>query len=135
MVTSGSAALGVACLGAGCVAAGPTGPIPAGNVSDLATPSLQGVPGESVAIGRDAGGIYALSLICTHAACDMESQGEVSPSGITCFCHGSRFSANGAVLQGPASSPLEHYEVTADASGALTINADKTVPASTRLRV
>ncbi len=43
-------------------------------------------------------------------------------------------SPNGAVVQGPASSPLEHFQVTIDATGAITIDASKTVAASVRAR-
>ncbi len=133
MVATSSAAVGVACLG-GCVATGPSGTIQAGNVSALGVPSLKAVPNESLAVGRDENGVYALSLICTHASCDMETQGSVSSQGIVCFCHGSQFTANGAVVSGPAGSPLEHYEVTVDAQGAITVNADKPVDASTRVQ-
>jgi cytochrome b6-f complex iron-sulfur subunit len=134
VVATGGAAVGVACLAAACAPTGPTGTIQAGNVSDLGVPSLKAVPNESLAVGRDANGVYALSLICTHAACDMETQGSVSPEGIVCFCHGSQFTANGAVLSGPAGSPLEHYEVTISAQGAISVNADKTVDAATRVQ-
>jgi cytochrome b6-f complex iron-sulfur subunit len=135
VVASGGAAVGVACLGAGCVPVGPSGMIQAGNVRDLAVPSLKAVPNESLAVGRDDNGVYALSLICTHASCDMETSGSVSVEGIVCYCHGSQFNANGAVLTGPAGSPLEHYEVTIDANGVMTVNADKTVDPSSRVRV
>ena len=74
-----------------------------------------------------------MSLICTHASCDMSTDGTVSTTEVICDCHGSVFSANGAVIQGPAGSPLEHYEVTIDAKGEITVNADKTVSASTRV--
>jgi Rieske Fe-S protein len=135
VITTGGAAVGVACLAGGCAPAGPTGTIQAGNVSALAVPSLKAVPNESLAVGRDEKGVYALSLICTHASCDMETQGSVSAQGIVCFCHGSRFTANGDVVSGPAGSPLDHYEVTIGADGAITVNADKTVDASTRAPV
>jgi cytochrome b6-f complex iron-sulfur subunit len=135
VVVRSGAAVGAACLGAGCVPVGPSGTIQAGNVSELAVPSLTPVPHESLAVGRDANGVYALSLICTHASCDMETAGSVSVEGIVCYCHGSQFTANGAVLTGPAGSPLEHYEVTIDAKGAITVNADKTVDPSSRVKV
>jgi len=52
-----------------------------------------------------------LSLVCTHAGCTCNL-----PAGgrIVCGCHGSVFSAsNGAVLQGPASTPLDRITITA----------------------
>lgn len=107
--------------------------IPAGSASSLAAGTLEALAGQGVAIGRDAGGIYALSLICTHQGCDMSSAGSVSAAGIDCFCHGSVFDPQGSVVQGPARSPLPHFAVTEDARGELTIHTDQEVPPSTRL--
>ncbi len=97
--------------------------------------SLVTVGGQAVALGRDSGGIYALSLICTHAGCDISQDGSVSPSEIDCFCHSSVFDANGAPRSGPARSPLPHFPVDVDGSGILTIHTDREVPATTRLSV
>jgi Rieske Fe-S protein len=134
VIAQGGAALGAVGLGVtatGC-AGGPSGPIPAGNVSSMAEGTLQAVSGEGVAIGRDAGGLYAMSLICTHQGCDMSSQGSVSAQGITCFCHGSTFDVNGNPIAGPARSPLQHFAVTVDAAGAITIDAGTDVAETTR---
>ena len=107
--------------------------ISAGRVSDLATGTLRAIAGMGVAVGRDARGIYALSVICTHAGCDMSVDGAVSASSIDCACHGSVFDGLGDVLRGPASAPLPHLLVTEDAAGGLTIHADQSVPSTTRL--
>ena len=108
--------------------------IDAGNASGVAPGTLRAIPGQGAAIGRDSLGIYALTLICTHAGCDMSQGGSaVSAGGISCNCHQSRFDAQGNVLRGPAGSPLSHLVVTADASGNLTIHGDETCPATTRL--
>jgi Rieske Fe-S protein len=134
VVAHGGVLAGAASLGVGCgLQLG--GTYPAGNVSQMADPSLQAISGGPVAVGRDAGGLYALSLICTHAGCDMSSQGQVSKSGIVCLCHGSRFDVNGNVVNGPAQTALEHFEVTVDAAGAITVNASMTVAESTRTPV
>lgn len=107
--------------------------IPAGKVADLSAGTLRALAGMGVAIGRDAGGIYAMSLICTHAGCDMSIDGSVSVSGIDCFCHGSLFDGQGNVLHGPAGAPLPHFVVTEDAQGNLIIHTDQQTAASTRL--
>jgi Rieske Fe-S protein len=107
--------------------------VAAGPPSGVASNSLRPVSGAAVAIGRDSGGIYALSLICTHQGCDISVRGSVTASEIDCFCHGSRFDGNGAVRQGPALSPLPHFRVELDAAGILQIHTDQAVPASTRL--
>jgi cytochrome b6-f complex iron-sulfur subunit len=137
VVAHGSVLVGAACLGAGCSASTPepTGLIAAGNVSALPVGSLKVVPGSPLAIGRDAQGVYAMTLVCTHAGCDIASEGAVSAQRITCFCHGSQFDANGAVLQGPASAPLEHFAVTISSAGEITVDADRTVDATVRVAV
>jgi cytochrome b6-f complex iron-sulfur subunit len=119
-----------------CIGCGPPfGKVDAGNASALAVGDVKVVPGASVAIARDAQGVYAMTLICTHAGCDMSQQGVVTSTILQCDCHGSRFDPNGTVILGPAQSPLQHYQVIADTSGNLTIDGNIPVPASTRLVV
>lgn len=125
-------AAGAVAMGAGC---GSTDPIPAGNIQDLPEGTLRVVGTSFVAIGRDSEGIYSMKLICTHSGCDISKQGSVSPSGIECHCHGSRFDANGEVTKGPASQTLEHCAVEIDELGNLTVLVDATVDTIWRLKV
>ena len=63
----------------------------------------------------------AYSLICTHEGC----AAAVQPGGmeIDCPCHGSRFDANGNVINGPAARPLPKLSATYDpATDELTIS-------------
>jgi Rieske Fe-S protein len=56
-----------------------------------------------------AGEFHGFSAVCTHAGCTV---GSVSDGTINCPCHGSRFSVtNGAVVNGPATSPLPPVNV------------------------
>ena len=130
---------GVICAPAiGCGGDGPvvlSKEIPAGNKSAVALDTLTPVSGASVAIGRDSSGIYALSLVCTHEGCDIGRSGSVSFTLIHCACHGSEFDGLGNVELGPATRPLTHLLVTADAAGALTIHGETPVGAATRLPV
>jgi nitrite reductase/ring-hydroxylating ferredoxin subunit len=48
----------------------------------------------------------ALTAVCTHEGCTVD--GFQSPTYV-CNCHGSRFSTSGAVVQGPAGSPLRAF--------------------------
>jgi Rieske Fe-S protein len=51
-----------------------------------------------------SGTFHAFTAVCTHAGCTV---GSVSSGTINCPCHGSRFNINnGAVVNGPAASPL-----------------------------
>jgi Rieske Fe-S protein len=128
----------MAALGAGAAACGPVatlppviGDIPAGNVSSLPVGSLTSVASEPLALGRDSGGVYAMTLVCTHAGCDSSVRGQE----IVCPCHGSTFDSNGNVIGGPAPAGLVHYAVTADSSGNLTIHTGTVVASSARLKV
>jgi len=61
-----------------------------------------------VYVRRLAGGeLVAVLASCTHAGCQPEPAGD----RLACPCHGSEFSFDGGVLQGPAERPLARYPV------------------------
>jgi cytochrome b6-f complex iron-sulfur subunit len=111
------------------------GDIVAGNLAQLSVGTLKALGSEAVCIGRDADGIYAMTLTCTHEGCNIAIAGTVSANGIACDCHGSRFDAQGNVVRGPAREPLQHFAVSMDEQMNLTIHGGSDVPASTRLSV
>jgi glycine/D-amino acid oxidase-like deaminating enzyme/nitrite reductase/ring-hydroxylating ferredoxin subunit len=58
---------------------------------------------------RDAtGGVHAVSLRCTHLGCLLRFNG--AETSWDCPCHGSRFSVDGDVLEGPAVRPLDRHD-------------------------
>lgn len=57
---------------------------------------------ERIAVMREGDRFTALSLVCTHLGCTVT----VTPEGMVCPCHGSRFDRTGQVLTGPAQRPL-----------------------------
>jgi cytochrome b6-f complex iron-sulfur subunit len=59
----------------------------------------------------------ALTAICTHQQCTVSG---FESSNYVCPCHGSRYTLTGAVVQGPAPSPLRQF-ATRFASPTLTI--------------
>lgn len=63
------------------------------------------IAGASTACFRDeAGGVHAVSAICTHLGCTVGfNRGERTWD---CPCHGSRFDVDGKVIQGPATEDL-----------------------------
>jgi len=52
---------------------------------------------------------YKASLmLCTHKQCELN----VTGATLSCPCHGAQFSKEGAVIQGPAETDLQHFTVT-----------------------
>jgi len=84
----------------------------ASSVDDL-LPGQAGVvklDGRSVGAYRDDGGnVHAVSITCTHLGCAVRwNEAETTWD---CPCHGSRFSADGRVLEGPAVKDLERISL------------------------
>ncbi len=133
VVVAGAAAT-AAC---GNANAGPAslGEVGAGNVKDVTAGTLQPVGSEPVLLGRDSGGLYAMTISCTHQGCDVEPSGSGASLTVYCPCHGSQFDRNGGVLRGPANAPLVHFAVSVDGSGNITIHGGTQVDASTRTAV
>jgi cytochrome b6-f complex iron-sulfur subunit len=85
-------------------------------------------PGRSVAIFRDAEGVFAISRVCTHLGCLVKSEAD----GFHCPCHGSRFAPNGSVVKGPAPKALPWLAVSRVGAGTYLIDESKLVPAGTK---
>lgn len=67
---------------------------------------------DNVIVINTGDGFIALSSVCTHQGCQVTYNH--SSGNLPCPCHGSLFSTSGSVLNGPASSPLQKYNVTQD---------------------
>jgi nitrite reductase/ring-hydroxylating ferredoxin subunit len=103
----------------------------AGKATSLAVGGLvAAAPG--LLVGRDAGGLYAMSSLCTHQGCGLNIVGTATKPSLHCPCHGSAFSATGAVTNGPARAPLIHYNLHVSASGDVTVCMNEIVAATTR---
>ncbi len=63
-------------------------------------------------------GFSALSLVCTHLGCTVESKADE----FVCPCHGSRYDANGGILRGPAKKSLPSLRVETRADGHLILH-------------
>jgi Rieske Fe-S protein len=97
----------------------PAASAPAGGGAGLTTPAAD-IPVGGGKIFTDAatvitqptkGEFKAFSSICTHASCPVAAV----TTTIDCNCHGSKFAlADGAVVNGPATSPLPAKTVKVD---------------------
>jgi glycine/D-amino acid oxidase-like deaminating enzyme/nitrite reductase/ring-hydroxylating ferredoxin subunit len=92
----------------------------AGHVKPVAEEPLAALPlgegrivkadGKKLAVYRDLeGALHAVSAICTHQGCQVA----FNPVECSwdCPCHGSRFTIDGRVLDGPAKKPLAKHEL------------------------
>jgi glycine/D-amino acid oxidase-like deaminating enzyme/nitrite reductase/ring-hydroxylating ferredoxin subunit len=71
------------------------------------------VRGDTVGAYRDPdGALHAVSITCTHMGCTLHWN--AAETTWDCPCHGSRFSHEGDVLNGPAVRPLERKDGVAD---------------------
>ena len=62
------------------------------------------------ALYRDSqGALHSFSAICPHLGCVLQWNGDEKT--FDCPCHGSRFSKEGTVINGPALSNLERIEI------------------------
>lgn len=86
---------------------------------------------KKVIVRRDVGGLYAISLICTHLGCIVSKHAEK----FECPCHGSKFDANGKVIAGPAPKALEWFKVSQLPDGKLVVDTMKKVPIGTRYSI
>ncbi len=124
------AALGMARLPRAAVISAPSRKFRARLPDSLAPGEPYLPPGRNVALFRDAAGVYAVSQVCTHLGCIVKP----STGGFDCPCHGSRFAADGAVLKGPAPTPLPWHKVEIDGD-VLVVDEDSAVAPGTKVKV
>ncbi len=65
-------------------------------------------------------GFSALSLVCTHLGCTVES----NKDGFTCPCHASKYDSQGNVILGPARKRLNSLRVEITPDGNMTLHTD-----------
>jgi Rieske Fe-S protein len=97
----------------------PAGAKPVATVSQIPANGGLVVANQDLVLTRDtAGTVRGFSAVCTHQGCTVS---RVANGVISCPCHGSRFSATtGAVITGPAASPLPPVNVTVEGNDIYT---------------
>lgn len=116
VVLIGAAAAPLAACGAAAEQPKPAEPPPSGqalaSISDIPVESGT-VVGDTILTQPSAGVFKGFLARCTHAGCKLS---QVSGNTIVCPCHGSRFALDGAVLRGPAVSPLKEVPLKVEGS-------------------
>src|SRR4051812_48783339 len=80
-------------------------------------------------IVRDAGGLYAVSSLCTHEG----ATNGISGGNFRCPRHGALFTFNGSIISGPVSTGLKHFAMCTLAGGHVGVTAGAVVSQATRL--
>lgn len=76
------------------------------------------VSDEIMLIRKSETGFIAVRTICSHKGCDVELEG----NKFVCPCHGSEYTIDGKVTEGPAKADLKTFETIFDSEkGTITI--------------
>ncbi|MGH9971191.1 MAG: Rieske (2Fe-2S) protein [Pyrinomonadaceae bacterium] len=87
-----------------------------GNANDIFAGEMRvfDVAGTKVNVASAGGHLHAFDDTCTHRGCSL-AEGKLDGTRVTCPCHGSEFDVtSGAVLRGPAQSPVRSRLVRAE---------------------
>jgi len=103
-----------------------------GRPDDMPVGTLAVLPAQKIFVVREPAGVYAMSAVCTHLGCLVQYERE--QKRLLCPCHGSRFSPDGHVTQGPAPRPLPRLQVSLE-RGVLVVDTAKVVAPDAVLKV
>jgi nitrite reductase/ring-hydroxylating ferredoxin subunit len=82
------------------------------------------VDGAAVMLLRHEDGIHAIGAVCPHLGGPLD-EGEIDDETVTCPWHGSVYCLkDGALLHGPATAPVESYEVRVQ-KGKISIRVER----------
>jgi len=104
-----------------------------GTVDDFPPDSVTFLEDWRLFIFRRPEGMYAVSSICTHLACNV--RWNAARLGFDCPCHGSTYDRNGRNISGPAPRPLKWYELKLTSNHLLQVNTQREVHENYRLKV
>ncbi len=137
-----AAALGIAAIGAAVVTIRYLSPnvlfepptsFRIGMPDNFAVNSVTYIADQQVYIVSTALGFSAVSAVCTHLGCITQWKPELDL--IACPCHGSRFSKDGGVVNGPAPRALPHFAMKLMPDGELLVDKLEIVPENQMLKV
>ncbi|MBI4874897.1 MAG: ubiquinol-cytochrome c reductase iron-sulfur subunit [Acidobacteria bacterium] len=128
----GTALGGVLRLPKPAVLPGPLRIFKLGDPAQYAAGSVTPMESSGFFLFRDEKGFHAISSVCTHLGCIVAREENV---GFACPCHGSNFSADGAVVGGPAPEGLPWLQISLSPDGQLQVNAEAQVARGTKFQV
>ena len=94
---------------------------------------LHGGGRNTLIIGHDGDGLFAMTGLCTHARCPLDRP-NVTNGRAFCGCHGAIFGGNGEVIRGPSRGPLRHFALEV-CDGRVLVDTGTNVDPTTRTPV
>jgi cytochrome b6-f complex iron-sulfur subunit len=94
-----------------------------GRIDDFPLNTYTFISDKKIFIFRDRISIKALSAVCTHLGCLIET----TTDGFRCPCHGSHYDHHGRVSSGPAPKSLSWYKIDLAPDGQLMVDINKRV--------
>ncbi len=102
-----------------------------GKASEYPRATVTVLPEHKVCVFSTDEGISVMSLVCTHLGCLVQQ----TESGFDCPCHGSKFGAQGELVQGPAPRRLAWWAVSQAPDGTILVDQTREVAPGKALRV
>lgn len=110
----------------GCLAAGKE----VGPPASFAMGTVTYVAALNAFVGRDAGGLYAMYALCTHAVGNLNVNG----GQLVCTVHGARFTLTGDFVSGPGGTfALPHFDICLNSKGNVAVDPNTIAPTAFRL--
>ena len=91
-----------------------------GNPGDYPSGTRVSLEQRRVCVVREGQKLAVISTVCTHLGCTVN----ISDTGFSCPCHGSRYDQDGNVVSGPAPKSLEWYKVAVAPNGELEVDTN-----------
>ena len=94
----------------------------AAQFSELEEGQIRGVTidGDSIALYRIDGQVFATTDTCSHQKCSIEEFGTIVGEEVECMCHLARFNIKtGQATRPPALKPLKTYQVKVEGENVL----------------
>jgi cytochrome b6-f complex iron-sulfur subunit len=98
-----------------------------GRPEDFVVDGARILPERNVHLVSRAGGVAAVSMVCTHLGCIVKT----TETGYACPCHGSIFDGGGEVVGGPAPRGLRWLAISLGPDGGMFVDANKEVEPGT----
>lgn len=101
-----------------------------GKIEDYPAGTIKFISKPKAFVIADEEGIYAISAVCTHLSCILNSEG----NRLVCPCHAANFNLAGRIISGPATRNLQWYSLELDSENNIILDSGTGVSTGTKLK-